>query len=89
MRLPGCRSDDPEAEGYEACDDGNTVDQDACRNDCRLARCGDGILRTDLSEGDMDFERCDDGNFADDDACVGTCVPAVCGDGFVHIGGRM
>ena len=31
-----------EAHG-EACDDGNQVDSDACRNDCTAARCGDGV----------------------------------------------
>ena len=31
--------------GYEACDDGNDDNRDACTNDCRLAACGDGELR--------------------------------------------
>ena len=29
----------------EACDDGNTVDTDACRNICEVARCGDGVVQ--------------------------------------------
>ncbi len=36
---------------YESCDDGNTEEVDACRGDCLGARCGDGILRTDLDQG--------------------------------------
>ncbi len=31
----------------EECDDGNKDDNDACRNDCLLNRCGDGVRFTD------------------------------------------
>ncbi len=31
----------------EECDDGNTVNEDACRNDCQFNRCGDGVRFTD------------------------------------------
>ena len=41
----------PGAPGYEACDDGNVVDQDACRTSCVQARCGDGVRRLDLRRG--------------------------------------
>ena len=30
-------------EAGEQCDDGNTIDTDACSNACRIAVCGDGI----------------------------------------------
>ncbi len=31
----------------EECDDGNKVNDDACRNDCQMNRCGDGVRFTD------------------------------------------
>ena len=34
--------------GFEACDDGNINDRDACTNACVAATCGDGIWRRDL-----------------------------------------
>ena len=68
-------------DGYEACDDGNNVDTDACRDTCRAARCGDGVQRTDLQAGEEGYEGCDDGNEANDDACLNTCASARCGDG--------
>ena len=30
--------------GGEACDDGNAIDTDSCRNNCTLPTCGDGII---------------------------------------------
>ena len=32
-------------DGVEQCDDANSVDNDACRNNCTLAACGDGIVQ--------------------------------------------
>ena len=55
--------------GVEECDDGNTADNDACRNDCTPARCGDGIIQAGVEE-------CDDGNADDTDACLSSCVEA-------------
>ncbi len=46
-------------EGGEACDDGNSIDDDACNNHC--AKCGDGIVQA--------SETCDDGK--NDDAAAG------------------
>ena len=63
-------------EDPEPCDDGNSVDDDACSNECRPPGCGDGILQSP--------EACDDGNQADDDACTNGCLVAICGDGKVH-----
>jgi cysteine-rich repeat protein len=61
----------------EACDDGNPIAGDGCRNDCTVEECGDGIK--DPQEG------CDDGNTADGDCCSATCVLQVdntpCDDG--------
>ena len=57
-----------EIEAEEQCDDGNTLDDDACSGSCRGAFCGDGIVRTDLGAEDVGFEACDDGNDINDDA---------------------
>ena len=62
----------------EECDEGDYVDFNACTLDCRLARCGDGILQK--------GEPCDDGNMDDTDACTSTCAKARCGDGIVQQG---
>jgi cysteine-rich repeat protein len=67
----------------EACDDGNAIDVDAC-TDCRAARCGDGITRTDLDREDDQYEGCDDANDNDNDACRTNCWPATCGDGVLR-----
>jgi cysteine-rich repeat protein len=60
----------------EQCDDGNTVATDSC-NDCKSARCGDGITQT--------GEQCDDANTVNTDNCA-NCRNAACGDGFVQPG---
>ena len=65
----------------EVCDDGaanNDVVPDACRTDCRPARCGDGVI-----DGG---EACDDGNLVACDGCNPFCElenGTVCGDGVV------
>jgi cysteine-rich repeat protein len=64
----------------EQCDDGaansDTV-PDACRTDCRVAHCADGVI--DPGAG----EECDDGsgNSAEPNACRDTCLLPTCGDG--------
>jgi cysteine-rich repeat protein len=66
--------------GYEACDDGNLNDNDACTTQtCEPNVCGDGILY----EG---MEDCDDGNLSPNDECTDTCSVAFCGDGIKHTG---
>jgi len=64
----------------EQCDDGNTTSTDACTHLCRVAVCGDGIIRAGV-------ETCDDGNTDDGDGCSATCQneasPEGCGDGTV------
>jgi cysteine-rich repeat protein len=79
---PNCG--DGVVDGAEACDDGNSASDDACLNDCTLARCGDAITRMDLSAGETGFEACDDGNSADDDGCLAGCIAARCGDGITR-----
>jgi cysteine-rich repeat protein len=70
----------------EECDDGNAIDEDGCLSNCRVARCGDGVLRADVEEPDLEYEACDDGvrnsDFAPD-ACRATCHPPSCGDDVV------
>ncbi len=68
---------DSVVEGSEACDDGNTVNTDACLNTCVAAACGDGVVRTGV-------EGCDDGNTVATDACNNSCVSTTCGDGTVQ-----
>jgi cysteine-rich repeat protein len=73
---------DGDVEGEEECDDGNNNENDACTNDCLMARCGDGIVET----GEED---CDDGNSIETDACRNNCTVASCGDGVTHAGVEM
>jgi cysteine-rich repeat protein len=63
----------------EACDDGNLVATDGCTDECRVAICGDGIVRTGVEE-------CDDANVSDEDCCTSLCKEATCGDGIVGCG---
>lgn len=49
----------------EACDDGNTVDDDGCPGDCK-SLCGNGVL--DVGEA------CDDGDLQGGDGCSAVCV---------------
>ena len=63
----------------ERCDGGvanSDSTADACRSDCRPARCGDGVI-----DGG---ETCDDGNQEDCDGCSAACAVETglgCGDG--------
>jgi cysteine-rich repeat protein len=50
----------------EMCDDGNSVDTDACVA-CSAAKCGDGKVQRGI-------EACDDGNGDDTDACTNACT---------------
>jgi len=62
----------------EQCDDGNSINTDACTNACQNARCGDGIIGP--------GEQCDDGNLSNTDACTNACQSARCGDSFTQAG---
>lgn len=79
-----CRLDRCMTIGFEACDDGDDEDSNSCRNNCIAAVCGDGVLRSDLQEGDLGYEACDDGDEDDTDECVSGCQWASCGDGFLR-----
>lgn len=60
-------------ESGEVCDDGNSVNTDACLDSCVAASCGDSHVQSGVEE-------CDDGNSFNTDACLATCKLAVCGD---------
>jgi cysteine-rich repeat protein len=75
-----------EVDRGEACDDGNTTDADGCTGACELAVCGDGLLRSDLTVGQVGFEACDDGNTVAEDGCTTECSLPECGDGFLWAG---
>lgn len=82
--VPVCG--DEVVEGDETCDAGaanSDVKQGACRTDCRLAGCGDGVVDFVLAEG------CDDANTDDGDGCSAVCAveaPPNCGDGSLDPG---
>jgi cysteine-rich repeat protein len=50
----------------EQCDDGNRNHNDSCLNQCKLARCGDGVVRN-------GSEQCDDANTNNNDQCTNDC----------------
>ena len=65
----------------EECDQGESnsdTEPDACRTDCTLPSCGDGVV--DTGEG------CDDGNNTDGDGCRADCMLPFCGDGITDPG---
>src|SRR6185436_5137236 len=85
---PGCTfCGDAVMNGGEACDDGNDIDTDGCRNNCTLPNCGDGILN-------QACETCDTNTFpANAPATHGACRAGAlcgvdscnfCGDGLVN-----
>jgi cysteine-rich repeat protein len=62
----------------EVCDDGNFANDDDCTVACKVATCGDGVLRA--------GEQCDDGNTREGDGCSNACEPNVCGNGVIESG---
>lgn len=65
-----CRADctvcgDGFRDSGEECDDGDSNDDDTCRNDCTRPICGDGIVDA--------GEQCDDGNNVGGDGCDPDC----------------
>ncbi|MDO8508067.1 MAG: MopE-related protein [Nanoarchaeota archaeon] len=60
----------------ETCDDGNTINSDACTNSCINAVCGDSITRTGVEECDVGTN----GN----SQCTSSCKLTFCGDGIVQ-----
>lgn len=83
QRVLPCNGDGIVQTG-EACDDGNSDNDDACLDDCQRAVCGDGIERQDPAPGAIGYEACDDGNTDNEDGCTAACALAVCGDGLVR-----
>jgi YVTN family beta-propeller protein/cysteine-rich repeat protein len=75
----GCCGDGVVFIGVEQCDDGNTNNNDACKNDCTGNVCGDGAVF-------IGVEQCDDGNASNNDGCKNDCTFNICGDGFVNVG---
>lgn len=68
----------------ETCDDGNTLDTDACPsgaanpNKCKIAACGDGNVFTGV-------EQCDTGNVTDTSTCYAAkCTTSTCGDSHIN-----
>jgi len=61
---PVCGDGNPE--GSEQCDDSNSNNNDACKNDCTLNVCGDGYIN-------VGVEECDDNNNVDGDGCSKNC----------------
>lgn len=65
----------------EICDEGldnSDTEPDACREDCTLPICGDGVADP------SNDESCDDGNPVALDGCTPACVLEFCGDGIVN-----
>ncbi len=56
----------------EQCDDGNTVQNDSCDNNCKFT-CGNNVV--------LAPETCDDGNRVSGDGCNSSCRLEYCGDG--------
>ncbi len=50
----------------EICDDGNSLSNDGCDDNCTPTSCGNGKLTT--------GEACDDGNTRNDDGCSASCA---------------
>ncbi|MBW1879330.1 MAG: right-handed parallel beta-helix repeat-containing protein, partial [Deltaproteobacteria bacterium] len=82
--IPSCG--DANVDLFEACDDGNNLDEDGCSASCTVEKgwsceggtsvcthvCGDGVVA-------LPAEVCDDGNDQSEDGCSDACVPE---DGF-------
>ena len=67
---------------YEECDDNNDSNGDACLNNCDVASCGDGYIRTDVEPSDPLYEECDDGD--ESERCRADCKASTCGDGYIN-----
>jgi cysteine-rich repeat protein len=72
---PAPRCGNALVEEGEACDDGNTLEEDGCLSGCVEARCGDGVVAA--------FEACEPGQPAE---CRDDCTLPSCGDGLLDAG---
>jgi cysteine-rich repeat protein len=68
-RAGALRCGDGRLNDGEECDDGNTINTDACTNVCQRAQCGDGIRRQDQEPSSEHYEACDPGT--DNARCTG------------------
>lgn len=68
---------DAVVDASEACDDGNSVDDDECANNCQFS-CGNGTVNG--------SEECDDGDSVDTNDCTNDCLNPTCGDSVVWSG---
>lgn len=95
-KLPVCG--DGYRDGGESCDDGNSINTDSCRNNCRRPGCGDNICdageattRTNACDGLPPAEResCDAPDIVRQGSCPVDC-PAItaarCGNGICEEG---
>lgn len=89
LNHDGCSADCLSSEGCgngvpdpgEECDDHNNDNDDDCveiNNQCRMARCGDGVVNT----RGHNVEQCDTGG--ESAICNANCTFSHCGDGFVN-----
>jgi cysteine-rich repeat protein len=62
----------------EACDDGNTSNEDNCLTTCVLALCGDGYVDGEAPR----IEQCD--TAGESPSCNANCTVSACGDGLVN-----
>jgi cysteine-rich repeat protein len=78
-----CTSNGKCGNGYldetEQCDDGNESKDDDCLDTCQIARCGDGIVKSQSTTA----EDCDYGDPSK--PCNLNCTKAECGDGLVSV----
>ena len=67
--------------GVEGCDEGRANSNEvgaACRLNCQVPGCGDGVVEFE--------EECDDGNLVNDDGCTNQCTQPRCGDAIAQLG---
>ncbi|MBU2104531.1 MAG: DUF4215 domain-containing protein [Nanoarchaeota archaeon] len=66
--IPVCGDSIIQEEIGEECDDGNTISEDGCSNQCIVEYCGDGIVQEGIGE------TCDDGALQNGDGCSNQCI---------------
>ncbi|MDO8508470.1 MAG: LamG-like jellyroll fold domain-containing protein, partial [Nanoarchaeota archaeon] len=78
-------------QGTEQCDDGNTINSDACTNSCTSAICGDNIVRNGFEVCDGNLRACTVNGYSGTQACnnqcnaFNTCIATEsCGDGRIN-----
>ncbi len=77
--LESCGDSIIQSAANEECDDGNTVSNDGCSDNCQTENCGDGVVQSLLGE------ECDDFNQISGDGCNASCLDEFCGDGIVTV----